>query len=78
MIPNKERRKRNNLNTWLLALGMLLIVIDGLVMTLPGLGTTAVKALLVGSIVVCALLIAVMVWNIIREGRRIKNGEEQE
>ena len=77
MAGKHNRRRKSNLNTWLLTLGMLLIVVDGFIMTFD-LSPAVVKAMLVGSIVVCALLIVAMVWNIIREGRSIRKGEEQE
>ena len=77
MVQKRNRRKKSNLNTWLLTLGMLLIVIDGFIMTFD-LNPAVIKAMLVGSIVVCALLIVAMVWNIIKEGRNIRKGEEQE
>ncbi len=71
-------KKKNRTNTLLLSLGMILIVVDALVMSLPGLSETMIKVMLVGSIVICAALIVIMSWNIIRDGRKIKRGEGEE
>ena len=71
------RKKKNGLNIVLLLTGMILIVVDGFIMSMPEMSQNAVKTMLVASAAICALLIALMVYNIVREGRKIKNGEDE-